>query len=119
MQTSFLWALEYERPVERETYYEQTNIMYPKRFRKVLAVWEDMRAAGVADYMLLRFHEREKTVLNSRLSGIVRASDVLGADEGGTLYLLLIQTNQTNYRYIKERLYAYGLEFEWVNEVGK
>ncbi|MCI8455162.1 MAG: NAD(P)-dependent oxidoreductase [Lachnospiraceae bacterium] len=118
VQTSFLRALEYERAAEREMYYEQTNIVYPKRFQKVLAVWEDMRAAGIADYMLLRFREKEKKTLNSRLSGVIRASDVLGADENGTLYLLLIQTNQTNYRYIEERLHAYGLEFEWVDKVG-
>lgn len=60
----------------------------------MVSVQEDMRQAGVADYMLIRFKEREKEKLSEKLAGLVRASDVIGADENGALYLLLIQTNK-------------------------
>lgn len=83
----------------------------------MVSVQEDMRQAGVADYMLIRFKEREKEKLSEKLAGLVRASDVIGADENGALYLLLIQTNKKNYRYIRERLESQKLEFELVDRI--
>lgn len=117
VQTSFFRALEYERATERGTYYEGTSIVYPERLKQMVSVQEDMRQAGVADYMLIRFKEREKEKLSEKLAGLVRASDVIGADENGALYLLLIQTNKKNYRYIRERLESHKLEFELVDRI--
>ena len=115
VQTSFLRALEYEKAIENGIYYEGTNIVYPERLRQLLSVQEDMKEAGVADYMLVRFREKDKARLNEKLIGLVRANDVIGADENGSLYLLLLQTNQSNYKYIEKRLLTLNTEFELVS----
>ncbi len=118
VQNSFLKALQYEELQEKEIYYPNTNVVFPQRLRELVNVREDMRQAGVADYMLLRFKERDKVSLSNMLSGHVRASDTLGASEDGTLYLLLIQTNPRNFHYISERLDKMGIAYEVAEKVG-
>lgn len=118
VQTSFLRALEYEKATEDGIYFEGTGIVYPERLRQLLAVQEDMKAAGISDYLLIRFYDKDKKRLSEKLTGLVRANDTIGADENGVLYLLLTQMNRTNYQIVEERLKAQNLEFALTDKVG-
>ncbi len=116
VQTSFLRAREYEELAENRIYYPNTNIIYPDRFRQLLDVQMDMKAAGVADYVLVRFYDDDKERISGLLAGVVRASDVLGCDEDGTVYLLLVQMNEKNFRIVGDRLREKGLRYGIVGQ---
>ena len=49
---------------------------------------------------------------------MVRASDTLGADEEGNLYLLLVQMNRSHFRVMGERLERKGIVYELVEKAG-
>lgn len=117
VQNSFLKALRYEELRETELYYPNTHIVYPERLRQLVAVQEDMRQAGVADYILLRFAEKNKEIVSGQLSGMIRATDTLGAAEDGTIYLILTQTNRQSFRYVESRLAGSGIRFQIVEKV--
>ena len=76
----------------------------------------DMKAAGVADYVLVRFYDDDKERISGLLAGVVRASDVLGCDEDGTVYLLLVQMNEKNFRIVGDRLREKGLRYGIVGQ---
>lgn len=118
VQTSFLRAVEYERLAEREIYYKDTHIIVPERFRQLVEVQEDMREAGVADYVLLRFQDRNKTLVEEKLNGLIRATDVLGMDDSEKIYLLLVQMNLDNFQIVGRRLEESGLKYNVVDEMG-
>lgn len=118
VQTSFLRAMEHEELMGERNYYPHTNVVYPERFRRLLQVQEDMKEAGVADYVLVRFKERDMAVLSEMVNGMVRASDTLGADEDGNLYLLLVQMNRNHFRVMGERLEGKGIVYELVEKAG-
>lgn len=118
VQTSFIRAMEYERLAEREIYYEDTNIVGPERFRQLVEVQEDMKEAGVADYVLLNFEDRDKKKVDEQLKGLIRATDVLGTDEKDEIYLLLVQMNLDNFQIVGRRLEERGLKYEVVENIG-
>lgn len=118
VQTSFLRALEHEELVRERNYYPHTNVVYPEHFHLLLQVQEEMKEAGVADYVLVRFEERDMAVLSEKVHGMVRASDTLGADEEGNLYLLLVQMNRSHFRVMGERLERKGIVYELVEKAG-
>lgn len=118
VQTSFLRAMEHEELMGERNYYPHTHVVYPERFRRLLQVQEDMKEAGVADYVLVRFKERDMAVLSEMVNGMVRASDTLGADEDGNLYLLLVQMNRNHFRVMGERLEGKGIVYELVEKAG-
>ena len=109
VQTSFLRALEYEQLKEDRIYYPGTNIMSPDRLRQMISVQEEMKNAGVADYMLIRFEEKDKQLVDERLREIIRANDVVGMDESGNIYLLLVQMRRDQFQVVGDRLKAQGL----------
>lgn len=119
MQTSFLRALEYEKWTEQITYYADTNIVKPERFRELCRIQEDIRQAGFADYLLVKFEEKDKRQLSEKVSAIVRSSDTLGADEKGNLYVLLAQVNRENFRYVQERFDKVNLKYQIVDKIGE
>lgn len=118
VQTSFLRALDYQELKEEEMYYPGTGVLYPDRFRQMFQLQEDMKAAGVADYVLLRFADRDMYRVGEALHGMIRATDILGADENGFLYLLLVQMNRNNFRIVGDRLTGRGISYELTEKVG-
>lgn len=118
VQTSFLRAVEYESLREERLYYPETNVARPERFRQILGVQEDMQEAGVADYVLVRFPGYDQKEISELLAGMVRASDTLGMDEAGNIYLLLVQMNKRNFGIVGERLDSKGLQYQLVEKVG-
>ena len=77
-----------------------------------------MKEAGVADYVLLRFNSRDTKRMDERMNGLVRATDAVGIDKEGTIYLLLVQMNRENFGIVGRRLDERGLEYEIVEKVG-
>lgn len=114
MQTSFLRAMEYEELAESRLYYPDTNIVYPERMSQIVETYAAMKEEGVADFVLLRLKDRDKASVNERLAGIVRASDVVGTDLSGNIYLLLVQMTRENLRIVGDRLDNAGLEYQIV-----
>lgn len=118
VQTSFLRALDYQALGEEKMYYPGTNVLYPDRLRQLAGVQQDMKDAGVADYVLIRFADRDMHRISESLSGMIRATDILGADENGFLYLLLVQMNRQNFGIVGGRLASKGIAYELVEKVG-
>lgn len=61
---------------------------------------------------------RDKVLLSESLSGMVRATDTLGSDESGALYLLLVQMSSQNFPIVGEKLKNKGIEYQLVEKVG-
>ncbi len=117
VQTSFLRAMEYEELAGAKLYYPNTNIVYPERMRQIVETQAAMKDEGVADFVLLRLKDTDKASVNERLTGIVRASDVVGTDSEGNIYLLLVQMTRSNLRIVGDRLDQAGLEYQIVENV--
>lgn len=117
VQTSFLRALEYEQLAENRIYCENTHIVSPERFRQLVEVQEDMKEAGVADYVLLSFGHKDKIQIDEQMNGLIRATDVLGMDEEDNIYLLLVQMNADNFPIVGKRLEERGLQFQIVDKI--
>lgn len=117
VQTSFIRAMEYERLAENQIYCENTHIVVPERFRQLLEVQEDMKEAGVADYVLIHFRDKDKMKLDETLNGMIRATDILGMDENENIYLLLVQMNLDNFQIVGKRLEERGLIYEVVEKI--
>lgn len=118
VQTSFLRALDFQELQEASIYYPGTQVVYPERFRQLVDIQSDMKEAGVADFVLVRFDQSDKKQVSEALAGTIRATDTLGAGEDGKLYLLLAQMNRKNFSVVGKRLEANGLNFELAEEVG-
>lgn len=117
VQTAFLRAVEYEELARERNFYPGTNLVYPERLRQILRVQSAMKEEGVADYVLLRFEDRDKVRVNEQLAGMIRASDVIGMDEKGNIYLLLVQMNAANLAVVGERLQSKGMNYQIVEEM--
>ena len=72
----------------------------------------------MADHVLIRFKDKDKERVSDQLSGMIRASDVLGTDEDGNIYLLLVQMNRENFRIVGDRLNGKGMKYQIVEAVG-
>lgn len=118
VQTSFLRAVEYESLTEEKTFYPGTNVVYPDRLNKLVSVQQDMKDAGVADYVLVKFESKDKAFVSESLSGMIRATDTLGADGSGSLYLLLLQMNRQNFPVVGDKLNKKRLSYQLVEKVG-
>ncbi len=118
VQTSFLRAVEYEELVQSQIHYPDTNIVFPERMKSLVETQTAMKDEGIADFVCLRLADKDKRRVNERLEGLVRASDVVGADEDGNIYLLLVQMSPQNLRIVAERLERVGLEYQIVEKFG-
>ena len=116
VQTSFLRALEYEELAAEKMYYPGTRIVYPERLLQALKVQRAMKEEGVADYVLLRFTDRDKKRIDEKLTGLIRGSDMLGLDNDGNICLLLVQMNRDNLAIVGDRLHRQGIAYEVVEE---
>nr|WP_307998617.1 hypothetical protein [uncultured Merdimonas sp.] len=117
VQTSFLRAMEYEELAQSQIYYPDTNIVYPERMKQLVETQTAMKDEGIADFVLLRLEDKDRKRVSEKLEGLVRASDVVGADEEGNIYLLLVQMNQKNLRIVGERLDRVGIRYEIVEKI--
>ncbi len=117
VQTSFLRAMDYEKMSASRIYYPDTRAVYPQRLRQVFETQKAMKEDGVADFLLVRFEEKNIEELEEKLTGLVRADDLLGADEKGNIYLLLIQMNRKNFYIVGDRLKNLGIKYQLVEDI--
>ncbi|MGN0779686.1 MAG: hypothetical protein ACI4MJ_11090 [Aristaeellaceae bacterium] len=115
IKLSFIRALEYQRAIEQEKYYPNTQIVIPAYFAELLTAQRHLMDEGLASYALLRFESRDKQYISDALRGVIRSSDVLGADDEGTLFLMLTQTTRQSAAIVEERLTNKGLNFDIVS----
>lgn len=111
VQTSFLRAAEYEELRQSQIMFPGGHVVRPEHMRLLVNVQEDMKEAGVADYVLVRFIDRDRDKLSEELTGLIRASDTLGAGEDGNLYLLLPQMTENNFQIVGQRLDSKGIKY--------
>ncbi len=115
IKLSFIRALEYQRAIEQEKYYPGTLIVIPSYFRELLNAQKELAEAGLASYALIRFESKDKAYISSSLKGLVRNNDIIGADDDGSLFLILTQTNRQSISIVGERLDKNGLKYEIVS----
>ena len=73
---------------------------------------ERLAEAGLASYALIRFDSKDKEYISASLKGLVRNNDIVGADDDGSLFLVLTQTNRKAISIVGERLDKKGLKYE-------
>lgn len=117
VQTSFVRAWEYEELAGTKIYYPNTRIVYPERLKRALEVQNEMKNEGIADYVLVRFDDRDKERIDEKLTGLIRASDMLGVDSAGNIHLLLTQMNRENFGVVGERLRKKNVSYHIVQEI--
>ena len=118
VQTSFLRAMEYEQLQHDRNTVEGTRAVTSQRFAQLLAVQEELKQAGAAEYMLLRFENPDAAEVSEQLTGLVRASDTLGIGEDGAVYLLLTQVSNQTFGIVGKRLDDRGIAYRIVEKVG-
>ena len=115
IRLSFVRALEYQRAIEQEKYFPDTMVVIPAYFAELQRAQKQLMEAGLASYELIRFESRDKAYISDSLRGMIRNSDIIGADDDGALFLILTQINRKSVRIVEERLEQKGLKFEVVS----
>ena len=115
IKLSFVRALEYQRAIEQEKYFPDTMVVIPSYFAELLHAQKQLMEAGLASYELIRFESRDKSYVSDSLRGMIRNSDIIGADDDGTLFLILTQINRKSVGIVEQRLEQKGLKFEIVS----
>ena len=111
IRISFIRAMDYQSAIQREKYYEGTEVLMPDYFEEGLEAQRKMAEAGVATYVLLEIRGSDMRETDSKLSKLTRHSDIVGEGRDGKLYLLLTQTNKKIFETVGERLSANGIEY--------
>ena len=114
VKLSFIRALEYQRAIEQENYFPDTLVVIPSYFSELLHAQKELMDAGLASYALIRFASKDKTFISESLRGLIRSSDIIGADDEGSLFLILTQINHKSLQIVENRLMQKGLKFEIV-----
>lgn len=103
-------ALQYEALSREQRYYRDTDILYPKEFKKALAFAEEKREKGIADCCLIRLQAGADWMqLYGKAKKAFRERDIWGSDEEGNLYVLLGNTNPKEAKKVLERLGSLGI----------
>lgn len=116
IKLSFIRALDYQRAIEQEKYYPGTPIVIPAYFAELLNAQKNLAEAGLASYALIRFESKDKEYISSALKGLIRNNDILGADDDGSLFLILTQTTRKSISIVGERLDNKGIKYEIVSD---
>lgn len=112
MQNAFLHALEYTELAEEKIYDRESHIMKRNRFMELLTVREEMKQKQIADYILLRLITEDRKKTAEALTSLIRSTDILGEGADGQLYLLLAQVDETNFKFVEERLNSHQIDYE-------
>ena len=115
IKLSFIRALEYQRAIEQEKYYPDTLVVIPSYFEELLNAQKKLMEAGLASYVLIRFESKDKAFISDSLQGLIRNSDIIGADDEGSLFLILTQIIPGSIQSVTERLEPKGLKFKIIS----
>ena len=117
VRVSFVRALEYQDAVQAEKYFPGTNILRCEYFVKELQAQQNMAAAGVASYLLVRLELSPDDDLGVLLKGVVRQTDILGKNKKGDCFLLLAQVDRDTFHFVADRLDAKGIRYTLVEDI--
>lgn len=117
VRVSFVRALEYQEAVQAEKYFPGTNILRYDYFVKELQAQQNMAAAGVASYLLVRLELDPKEDPAVLLKGVVRQTDTLGKNRKGDCFLLLSQVDRDTFHFVADRLDGRGIRYTLVEDI--
>lgn len=98
----------------KQRFLEGSKLMAPQAFREMLELFSSAKKRRLACYSLLRVLWRDETPeeTSRKLCGLTRAEDLLGMDEQGEIYVLLINTDHDDASVVIERMKAAGIACE-------
>ena len=117
VRVSFVRSLEYQDAVQKEKYFEGTNVLRHDYFVKELRIQQQMAAAGVASYLLVRLNLAHDEDLSQLLKGLMRSTDSIGKNRKGECFLLLTQVNRDTFHFVGKRLDARNISYTLVEDV--
>jgi nucleoside-diphosphate-sugar epimerase len=102
--------------VEKDSMLPGTKILKKEVFAQILEVKRQMKEKEFSEYVLLKLKNTMSTLseLSEAMAKIVRNSDVIGEGEDNNIYLLLSQTNISNFSIVAKRLENNGILYELI-----
>ena len=96
-----------------------TSIMSPDAFKETLDLYRSAKSRHLADYSLLLVNWCGDTIVDTsvKLRTLVRSQDLIGQDDAGRIYLLLLNANSDDADVVIGRLAQAGLGCRAVKEV--
>lgn len=117
IQTALLRAVRVQEL--RGQYYPETSVIYPELFKEILDIYYKMEQSGNAQYAVLALEEHDMKKVSEELPELIYSDDVIGADENGNLYLLLVEVNEQNLSAVVNRLRKNGIKFKVLEDKGR
>lgn len=106
VETALLRALDYQAAYRDVQYLSGSRIMKEQYFLERLRLYHSMREEKLAEYTLVRLERGEMDLEEAEhlLTYKIRENDVVGVTTDGTLYVILIQTDQEHAAIVTNRL---------------
>ena len=111
IRVAFMRALDYQKAIEDDKYYDGTDILLPQYLEIELESQRKMSEAGIASYLYIRIDTEDSIQTGVKLQNMIRQSDFIGRGTDGKCYLLLTQTNKDIFKNIGERLKRNDIEY--------
>lgn len=111
MEHSTTRALRYMESVKHFTYISGTMVMGAEAFGDMLDIYCEGETEGVLEYTLLKVTGSEEKLgpLYVVLEELTRETDYLGVDAGGTIYVLLTNSNEKESESVVRRWESEGV----------
>jgi len=112
VQMSLLRAYDYNQAIHDQQYIAGTHIMQAQAFAECLKNFMTLAEKKVASYVLLQIDCRGHSYqeVGEMLNGKIRANDILGLSQDGTLQLLLAQADTSDLQFILPRFASLDIE---------
>lgn len=110
-------AFQYEE-LSRDAHYVQgSDVLKPEAFAARVSLASEMEEKGIADYCIIKLNYSGSFEDAARIaSHAMRTTDCLGIDTVGNLFALLRNTSTDNLGHLQERLSAYGIQIQLVQD---
>ena len=111
-------ASQYDSLARSSKYVEDTNILVPQEFQKILELAQEKKRLDVADFILLKICGTEPLLEKySRVAGGFRDLDQFGTDGSDQLYVLLSNASKADNGPVLNRLALAGILAESIQDV--
>lgn len=112
LQNAVLRASRYMASFRSKRYLEGTNVLNEEAFTELVKSFFKAKANGLTECTLLEFEMgyHEYKSISIQVANHIRQTDYMGVMEGGTLYILLCNTDLENAKSVQERLQKLGYE---------
>lgn len=102
-------ALQYEELSKEEHYVKNTDILKPEAFRKRVLLAKEKAEKRIAEFCIVELaYSGTMEEAAGAVSHTLRATDCLGIDREGKLFVLLNNTGSENLKHLQKRLLACG-----------